>query len=258
MRGATLIMFILMVAIMVMSRPKRETFCGTCRVSIVVARYMEDLSWLEELPVPPAHVVVDLVVYNKGSQFRTEDIVIPNYIQNVKIVYLPNVGRCDHTYVYHIVNNYGRLADVTVFLTGSARIPRKWGQTLHTISTVYATCNTAFAAVDVGDVRNTHIGFTIESWQATAQENKSRDTSTVKSSIRPYEKWYDHHFDYGVSHICYAGIFAVHARHIRQRSSDAYAEILNELSAGDNVEVGHFVERSWFAIFHPVDAACII
>lgn len=74
-----------------------------CRsTDMVVARYREDVAWLEP-------IARDCVVYNKGPAmtcaFRA-------------LIELPNVGREAHTYVHHIVHNYDDLADVTVFVQG--------------------------------------------------------------------------------------------------------------------------------------------
>lgn len=74
-------------------------------VEIVVARYNEDLSWINEYPFNQ----FEYIVYNKGDN--------NNFVKtNVKeIVRLPNVGRCDHTYLYHIVANYDNLSNIIVF-----------------------------------------------------------------------------------------------------------------------------------------------
>ena len=65
-------------------------------VEIVVARYNESLIWLNDYPFNQ----FEYIVYNKGDN--------ENFVKiNVKeIINLPNVGRCDHTYLYHIINNY--------------------------------------------------------------------------------------------------------------------------------------------------------
>jgi hypothetical protein len=42
-----------------------------------------------------------------------------------KIVNLPNVGKCDHTYLYHIINNYNNLSKILVFLPGSINMENK-------------------------------------------------------------------------------------------------------------------------------------
>ena len=93
-----------------MSGALGDTTCDApCDVSlpagtdVVVARYAEDLAWLE----PIAH---DCVVYNKGAPIAGTAFRA--------LVELPNVGREAHTYLHHIVTNYDRLADVTVFVQG--------------------------------------------------------------------------------------------------------------------------------------------
>lgn len=70
------------------------------KIEIVVARYNEDISWTK-----PFETIT--TIYNKGEDN------IPNSIN------LKNVGRESHTYLYHIVNNYDSLADITVFFQGA-------------------------------------------------------------------------------------------------------------------------------------------
>lgn len=78
-------------------------------MQVVIARYKEDLSWVErEFPNE------NVIIYNKGP----DDL--PNSITSkYKIVSLPNFGRETHTYLYHIVHNYDHLAERTLFLQGN-------------------------------------------------------------------------------------------------------------------------------------------
>ena len=69
------------------------------KTEIVVARYNEDLTWLN----PYLSIAT---IYNKGL----EDID-----NSINII---NVGRESHTYLYHIINNYENLADRTIFFQG--------------------------------------------------------------------------------------------------------------------------------------------
>jgi 3,5-epimerase/4-reductase len=71
-------------------------------IKIVIARYHEDISWV--LPYKE-HVII----YNKGHELNEP---FPPQI------FLPNVGRETHTYYHHIVENYNRLDDFTIFLQG--------------------------------------------------------------------------------------------------------------------------------------------
>jgi len=74
------------------------------KTQIVISRYSEDISWINN----EEYSKYDILCYNKGKNCK-----------KCSIKDLPNVGRCDHTYIYHIVNNYDNLADVTIFLPGS-------------------------------------------------------------------------------------------------------------------------------------------
>ena len=84
-------------------------------VEIVIARYNEDLFWLNEYPFNQ----FEYIVYNKG------DNQLFNKTNVKKIVNLQNVGRCDHTYLHHICDNYDNLSDIVVFFPGSVDIKEK-------------------------------------------------------------------------------------------------------------------------------------
>jgi hypothetical protein len=71
-------------------------------LDLVVARYTEDLSWLNAVPPQYRQHVYDKS-YGSG---------VPGVIQ------IPNVGREAHTYIHHICANYNRLAKYTVFCQG--------------------------------------------------------------------------------------------------------------------------------------------
>jgi hypothetical protein len=76
-------------------------------ISLVVARYSEDLSWLREVGLP-------CTVYNKGPEL--DPAALP---PGTEIVALPNLGREAHTYLTHILANYGRLPAFTAFVQGN-------------------------------------------------------------------------------------------------------------------------------------------
>ena len=78
-------------------------------LELVVARYLEDLSWLNNIPSPIRASVYDKSG-DKSGQRSTP--VAPNTQQ------LENVGREAHTYLHHIVARYETLAPVTVFCQG--------------------------------------------------------------------------------------------------------------------------------------------
>jgi hypothetical protein len=76
------------------------------KTEIVVARYNENLDWLKKIKKSKD---LKITVYNKGK----DDIDVP-------CIKLPNIGRESHTYLYHIINNYDKLADQTIFCQGDS------------------------------------------------------------------------------------------------------------------------------------------
>ena len=66
---------------------------------------------------------------------------------------MENVGRCDHTYLYHIIHNYNNLADITIFLPGSSQMQGKFQKAINMISEVEKNNNTVFICNDVDDIK---------------------------------------------------------------------------------------------------------
>ena len=86
------------------SSPSLPPTPDTRPLDIVIAHYNESLTWLSSYS--------DCVsVYSKGQPPPN-----PGVFREAKP--LPNVGRESHSYLYHILNNYDNLADVTLFLQG--------------------------------------------------------------------------------------------------------------------------------------------
>ncbi|KAI4132809.1 MAG: hypothetical protein LQ338_000513 [Usnochroma carphineum] len=82
----------------------RETRGSDLEFEIVVAHYYEDLSWLKQSGA-------ECCVYSKGGNKNAPEL--PFAFEP-----LPNIGREGHTFLYHIVNNYDNLAEVTLFVQG--------------------------------------------------------------------------------------------------------------------------------------------
>jgi hypothetical protein len=69
-------------------------------ITLVLSRYKENIEWLQSLK----NDSLEILVYNKFYKSESN--------------YLPNVGREGHTYLYHIINNYNKLSEYTVFCQG--------------------------------------------------------------------------------------------------------------------------------------------
>ncbi len=62
------------------------------------------LTWLNDIKdyVP--------VIYQKNDQLKTDE----HFIQD-GYIHIPNHGRCDYAFLWHIIHNYNNLADITIF-----------------------------------------------------------------------------------------------------------------------------------------------
>lgn len=229
-----------------------ECFEGTKHIQCVVARYNEDTEWMIREPFDK----FDMICYNKGQ-------IIPGncYEGKCKIVQIDNVGRCDHTYLYHIIENYNNLADVTIFLPASCMDTHKRDLTLSVIKNVMMTQNTVLQGAIMSDVRSELYDFTLDEWKSTNPSNFSinQETKLQLSPIRPFGKWFDAIFgpDLKIKVFCYYSIIAVAREHILQHPLERYQKIIEYLNKSSNPEAGHYVERSWGAIFYPYPNSCI-
>ena len=81
---------------------------GRHHVEIVLSRYNEDIGW--------SNVYSSIrTIYDKSNESNLLPASTPG-----KLIRLPNLGRESHTYLWHIVNNYNKLGDITVFSQASA------------------------------------------------------------------------------------------------------------------------------------------
>ena len=220
-------------------------------VKIIVSRYNEKLSWTKKGP----YNKYKYTIYNKGIN---EDFEQKNVSQVIK---LPNVGRESHTYLYHIVNNYDNLANVTIFLPGSCMDAHKKEKTLQTIQKTKETKNSVFLVSYYNKgVLNTLYDFIIDNYVVANSKNYELNKSDKlkQCSIRPFGKWYETVFpNININHVNYQSIFSVSREHILNRSKESYQEILNYVNTYKNEESAHYIERTFLAIFYPIPDKCL-
>lgn len=224
-----------------------EPFTEPPQMQIVVARYQESVDWLDQEPFNKFSVIC----YNKGGPMDSPH----------RTINLRNIGRCDHTYLYHIINNYENLAPVTLFLPASCQDPHKRAKAIKTCELALKSRNTVlYGTYHDPNVRQALATFKLEKWKATNASNSAAnpEEKLQLAEIRPFGAWYDAHFEgIDTSIVCYFGIFAVSREHIRQHPVSYYKRFLDQLSVGSNPEVGHYMERSWGALFQPYPVSCI-
>jgi hypothetical protein len=216
---------------------------GFTDVMIVIARYNEKLDWLKEEPFNKYPVTI----YNKGPN---DDFYKPH---NSKIVKVKNVGRCDHTYVYHIIQNYDNLNDITIFLPGSTNMENKIEHSKLLFQKIEQTNKAVFLSQNINMQDLYH--FQLDEWVASSTENSSinPESKLELSSIRPFGKWLESRFgNIEITRVTYYGIFSVSSKDITQHPKSYYEELIKDVNNSSNPEAGHYFERSWQAIFYPM------
>jgi hypothetical protein len=216
-------------------------------IQIIIARYNESLTWLQEYPFNQ----FKYIVYNKGDN--------TNFIKDnvIDIINLPNVGRCDHTYLYHIIENYNNLEEVVVFFPGSLDIPNKKEKAIKILNYIINSNykNAYFIGTCINSLPIFFKDFELDSWKCTSNENyiKNNEYKLVKCKIRPYFKWYRYFFKNQESHwYTYSGVFSINKKDILQHSVYRYMHLLQTINHHSNPEASHYIERSWGAIFFPL------
>jgi hypothetical protein len=219
----------------------------TENVDIIVSRYNEDLQWTLEYPFNQ----FKYTVYNKG--------INDNFIkENVKkIINLDNVGKCDHTYLYHIITNYNNLSNIIVFFPGSLDMDYKKQKAVKLLNLIIQ--NNFNKAYFIGDYQNnlceSFKNFKLDNWTTTNERNATINSETAlqKCRLRPYGVWYRYFFGRTKAHwVSMWGIFSVDKRDILQHKKNRYVVLIQTINKHSNPEAGHYIERSWCAIFYPL------
>lgn len=213
---------------------------------IILARYNEDVNWLNKKPYNDYKVIC----YNKGdNDFKIDKLK--------KIIQLPNVGRESHSYLYHIIHNYENLANISIFLMGSMTdsISKK-NEKLKLLFENLNSEDSIFICQTYNNVKEDLYDFTLQEYRSTNKNNslKNNDKILEKAEVYPFGKWFEHYFkDIIIQHVSYNSIFALNKNHILQHPKEYYIKLIKQLENSCNPEVGHYFERSWEAVFYPLD-----
>ena len=234
-----------------------------CRYHVVVSHCKHKLSWIEAELRQVSCEQRSFTVYSKcGMQV----IGAP---KTARIVRLNNVGRCDHTYAYHLATGPKPnvisedvilfMKDTTEIHQPAQRVPFQNMLKVALGSNRFACGQKPFAGADskfrgisiwhnatvlsrFNLVRHTHNSY-----------NKSqKDENSFHIGLNLGE-WLDRFLGVKLHHdivpVCYGGVFATSTSQIRRHSRGFWLRASQSLSRGDNIEEGHFMERSWAHLF---------
>lgn len=230
-----------------MEKDKNENENMNKNIDIIISRYNEDLEWINEYPFNQ----FQYIVYNKGIN---EEFCKNNIKQ---IINLLNVGKCDHTYLYHIVNNYNNLSDILVFFPGSLDMANKKEKSIKILKYIISDefKNAYFLGTKTNNLFDTFKDFKLDDWKATHKQNLNLNSESKLQlcRVRPYGKWYIYFFgNIKAKWYTMNGIFSIDKKDVVQHKKIRYEILLNTVSHSSNNEAGHYIERSWGAIFYPI------
>lgn len=229
-------------------------------VEVVIARYAEnDFDAILKL-IPTTFLIT---IYNKGDN----DIVLPDSGHTVRIYKLPNVGKCDHTYLHHIIENYESksLAGVTLFMVASVMDNTVFSKTKK-FSTVLEAVKRTNTSAFPSEAPYSRVGvddydFQKNNYLSTNKKNQTKNPEHALkfSPSRPFGKWFKTVFKNlktpESTLITWNGIFAVDRDHIHQRPISLYKKLIKYVDDHSNPEAGHYLERAWTSVFHPLPSS---
>ena len=221
-------------------------------LEIVVSRFREPLDWLSHTPFNKYPVIV----YNKSGD--------DNYYKSPKMkkeVILPNVGCEAHTYLYHIINNYDNLANITAFFQGSIEIPKKYSRAVNTVNKSVERNMTVIYFNEFNNIRQEFGNFTLDHYPFNHPTviNNTESNTLHPCRIRPFGEWYDVLFgDVQINGYSSNSIMAIKKEDILKRPKEFYEHLFSFVNEGIQPEGVHYMERVWAAIFHPLPNESLI
>ncbi len=189
---------------------------------IVIARYKEDISWINQIDLTK----IKVYIYNKGPKITTLK-------RNVYYEEIPNLGRESDTYLYHIIKNYNKLEEKIIFtqanFTDHCGSIRKLLDMFN--STLWGTH---------GYDRHFRLAY----WGGNLEREK--ENLNFGQWMEKYvDKVETNNFRWNVG-----AIFCVSKNKILSRKIEYYRDTLRPQLQTLNPEVGHYFERAWYYIFN--------
>jgi len=180
---------------------------------------------------------------------------------NIKYTHLKNVGRCEHSYLYHIIKNYDNLAELNIFTCGSSFLKdRYFKRTMFNLFVLLSnkTNNTVF-------FRNPYpVLYMFDNFKLThhktfsIENNIFDDCHVLQQYNGTYTDWYLKNFkNHNINYGSFGGTLAIHKKDILQHPKSYYENLISYIDHHNSPEVSHYFERAWGAVFDPIDENCI-
>jgi hypothetical protein len=231
------------------------------KITLVISHCERPLHWLSNF-TEGFHVNHILIISKCGKP-------VMGAPENSTIVRMPNLGRCDHTYAHYMAARMKYTppsldddSKVVVFLTddqrdrsGSVHNGFQFSRSLPDMLRIASKTNFACGMEQKrwkkgGSVSPYHetshlLNYELERYHGIS---KNKNNKSFKSRYSNFGQWLE---DLGAKlpddlvQVCYGGSFAVAATQIQKQNLTVWSAIEQSLARGDNIEEGHYAERSW-------------
>ncbi|KAL2821410.1 hypothetical protein BDW59DRAFT_181166 [Aspergillus cavernicola] len=222
-------------------------------LGIVVARYNEPLD-------PWADLAPNIYLYAKHDTPQTDDTVPHNSFRSYDL--LPNAGREGQTYCHHIYIHYDDLQPIMIFSQADPfdLIAPETNTTKQMVEKAIAPPDPDFHPVTIFNYDLVHILADWEriNWSDPAQSYWMTPSQLATLTYSPYPMgvFWEHLFleeHPDAVTALHGGTFAVRRDAILNHPREIYKRCLDEFAGAgrnaSNPEIGHFLERSWLAVW---------
>ena len=250
---------------------KESIFKEKAKMSIVISHCESPIDWIPTYIHEELFEVSEVTIISKCGKDVDGIDSFERLSTNISIQRLSNVGRCDHTYAHWINENYSRFQnespdDLIFFVKDNDYMSIHF----RPFKDVFAT------ATDVGfgcvmrprcvvwkkkvcqrhGALALHNKTTVENVGMNQYDRTEREKNNqFKSSYANLKEWRDNvglvFPDSEYINVCYGGMFLTQKRGLVTQPEKTWKNMESSLSRGDNIEEGHFAERSWASIVAP-------
>jgi hypothetical protein len=240
------------------------------RIHVVVSHCENSLAWLEDFTRDFRDRILRYTIISKCGKNvdKIDQALVPTKIQ------LPNVGGCDHSFAHWLATqeNIDLMdSDIVIFLKDSDRVEanihqpgayRSLADMLRISSQTGFSCGmeptkpgwkikhpTLLSAYHDTDALQTFVLNKYSRWKPGMNETeKTNEFKSKYKNLGDYHHRLNMKIPPNITQVCYGGSFAVRIANVRKHPVDFWARLEQSLSRGDNIEEGHFVERTWAAL----------
>jgi hypothetical protein len=220
---------------------------------IVVSRFNEsELGWLDKLTESLSSD--NIFIYNKSKKKYKPTNFRNNFL-------LRNVGKCDHSFLIYIVNNYYNLTQFTLFITPhyENHVLNEFKLVIKSPLDFFQFCDQSMWPIFPSEIyfspnckklsylcRDYRLG----SYHGSKLRSNSKNLTWGEWMIAFIEPNFDFYVkrDGGV-YVNFGGTFCYSKKNILSRSFQFYTNLLTHFDTDDS-EVAHYFERAWYYIFN--------